>query len=184
MFRQLQPVSDLQRTQRFDDYDLAANRTGALSERQRWRFVWARLGEYLFGALIVAFAAAYVANMLITWLGAAPGLDLIGFVAAILLVAALVLAAIQSARGLRAAVKSASGQVEKHEAVPVAGLALEEVTIGKTVFFMPSEVFAILDEDAIYNLYYLERSPRVGGNMLLSVEVVGSVPHDEEAVEA
>jgi hypothetical protein len=179
MLRRLEPVSDLQRAQRFDDYDLAANRSGALSDRQRWRFVEARLGEHLLGGLIVAFAAALLTNILIDRLAIAPGLDMIGIGLAIIFVAALVLAVIRISRALRSEVKSVSGSVEKHEAVPLAGVELEEVTIGHTKFFVPWALYDILDEDAIYKVYYLERSPRVGGNMMLSVEVVGTIPSED-----
>jgi hypothetical protein len=179
MFRRLEPVSDLQRAQRFDDYDLTANRTGSLSARQRWRFVEARLGEYLLGGLVVAFAAALIVNIVIDRLSVAPGLDVIGIGLAVILAGALLLAVIHIARALRSPVKSASGPVEKHEAVPLAGVELEEITIGHTPFFVPWDLYDILDEDTIYKVYYLERGPRVGGNKLLSIEVIGHVPPEE-----
>ncbi len=181
MFRHVEPVSDLQRTQRFDDYDLAANRAGALSERQRWRFIVARLGDHLLGALIVAFAAALIVNILIDRFTLAPTLDMIGIGLAVIFAGALILAVIHIVRALKSTVKMASGPVEKHEAVPLTGVELEEVTIGRATFFVPWAMVDILDEDAIYKVYYLERSPRIGGNMLLSAEVIGNLP--TEAVE-
>jgi hypothetical protein len=180
MFRHLQPVSDLQRIQRFDDYDLAANRAGTLSARQRGRFIGARLAEHLLGALVAAFSAALITNIVIDRLQVAPTLEMIGAGLAAILVAALILFAVHIRRGLKSSVKSASGAAAKHEVVPLAGIALEEVSVGHTSFYVRPDVYDILDENTIYKAYYLERDPRVGGNLLLSVEVVGSVPPDDE----
>ncbi len=176
MFRKLQPVSDLQRAQRFDDFDLTANRAGMFSHRQRWRYVGARLGDHLLGALVVAFAAGLIVDLAVRFLGYRADPTAMAVAGAIILIAALVLFAIRVRAAFRPAVKSVSGQVAKHEVVPLDGVPLEEVLIGSATFFVRPEVLDILDEDMIYKVYYLERSPRAGGNLLLSTEALGTAP--------
>jgi hypothetical protein len=169
MFRPIQPISDLQRVQRFDDYDLAANRAGELSTRQHWRYLAARLGEHLLGALIVLFFVALFVN----WFGLAPSLDLIGALIAVALLAALVLFALRTYPTIKNGVKAISGPLEKHEIAPLGGLPLDEISIGPTRFFVRPEVWMVLDDSAPYKAYYLERSARAGGCVLLSIESTG-----------
>ncbi len=169
MFRRIQPVSDLQRAQGFDDYDLAANRAGKLSARQRWRYLGARLGEHLLGALLVLFVAALFVN----WLSLAPTLELIGAMFAIAIAAALVLFAIRSYPAVKYGVKTSNGPLEKHEIAPLGGLSLDEISVGPTRFFVRPEVWLVLDDSVPYKAYYLERSPRAGGSVLLSIESAG-----------
>src|SRR5690349_830298 len=107
MFRQMQPVSDLQRLQHFDDTDLAANRAGKLSARQRVQFILARLGEHLLGAIIVLFAVALVSNVL----RLAPNLELIGVMFAAVFLVTILLLAVRAYRALKTGVKAASGRL-------------------------------------------------------------------------
>ncbi len=169
MFRPIQPVSDLQRAQRFDDYDLAANRAGQLSARQRWRYLAARLGEHLLGALIVLFCVALFVN----WLGLAPNLDLIGALFAVTILATLLLFAIRTYPTLKSGVKIINGPLQKHEIAPLGGLPLDEISVGSLRFFVRPAVWLVLDDSVPYKAYYLERSPRAGGPVLLSIESTG-----------
>ena len=169
MFRQLQPVSDLQRVQRFDDYDLTANRAGGLSVRQRWRYLGMCLGEHLLGGLVVLFALA----LFINWLRFAPSLDLIAVLFALIGIVALLIFGFNVYRSLRNGVKTTSGPLEKHEIAPLGGLPVDEISIGPTRFFVRPEVWLVLDDSTEYKAYYLERSPRAGGTVLLSIESVG-----------
>jgi hypothetical protein len=168
MFRQLKPVSDLQRTERFDDYDLVANRAGTLSSRQRWRFVGAQLAEHALGALTAVFIFALLVNMF----RLAPSLEVIGLVVAGVLIAAVILFVIRVRAALVAGVKSVSGLLAKHEVIPLDGLPLEEVAVGQTLFYVRPDVYDVLDEETVYRVYYLARSPRSGGNLILSIEGV------------
>jgi hypothetical protein len=174
MFRQLKPVSDLQRAQRFDDYDLVANRTGNLSSRQRWRFMGAQLAEYLLGALTAVFSLALLANMF----QYAPSPEVIGLVVAGVLIAAVILFVIRVRAALIAGVESTSGLLAKHEVIPLDGLPLEEIAVGQTLFYVRPEVYDVLDEETTYRVYYLARSPRSGGNLILSIEGVSSDQHN------
>lgn len=169
MFKPIQPVSDLQRAQRFDDYDLAANRAGNLSVRQRWRYIGARLSEHLLGALLVLFVVA----LFVRWFGLAPSLALIGALFAVTILAALALCVIRVYPALKGGVKASSGPLEKHEIAPLAGLPLDEISVASTRFFVRPEVWLVLDDSIPYKAYYLERSSRAGGSVLLSIESAG-----------
>ncbi len=171
MFRQLKPVSDLQRTQRFDDYDLTDNRAGKLSSRQRWRFIGGQLAEHGLGALVTLFAFALLVNMF----QLVPSLEIIGLVVAVTVAATILLLVYHVQTILKPGVRSVSGSVEKHEFMPLDGLPLEEVTIAQTAFYVRPEVYDILDDEINYRVYFLPRSPRYGGNLILSVE---AVPHE------
>src|SRR5437870_1039304 len=98
MSPQLRPVSDLQRVQRFDDYDLAANRTGALSPRQRGQMVRRWLAEHGLGSLIALLGFA----LLIDTLQVAPSLEVI-LVMLVVIVAAMAVLLVIRARSVRTA---------------------------------------------------------------------------------
>ncbi len=168
MFRQLKPVSDLQRTQRFDDYDLTDNRAGKLSSRQRWRFLGEQLVEHGLGALVVLFAFALLVNMF----HLAPSIEIIGFVVAVIVIVTLILYVYHVRTILKPGIQSVSGAVEKHEFMPLDSLPLEEITIAQTAFYIRPDVYDILDDEINYRVYFLPRSPRLGGNLILSVEAV------------
>ncbi len=168
MFRQLKPVSDLQRVQRFDDTDLLANRDGTLSSRQRWRFIGTQLAEYMLGALTAVFGLALLANMF----QYAPSPEVIGLVVAGVLLIAAILLVIRVRAALATGVKSTSGLLAKHEVIPLDGLPLEEIAVGQTLFYVRPDVYDVLDEETTYRVYYLARSPRSGGNLILSIEGV------------
>jgi hypothetical protein len=168
MFRQLKPVSDLQRTQRFDDYDLLANRAGTLSSRQRWRFFGAQLAEHTLGMLTAVFIFALLVNMF----QLAPVLEVIGLVVAAALIAAALLFVIRVRAALKAGVQSVSGLLVKREVIPLDGLPLEEIAVGQTLFYVRPDVYDVLDEETVYRVYYLTRSLRTGGNLILSIEAV------------
>ncbi len=168
MFRQLKPVSDLQRIQRFDDYDLSDNRAGKLSARQRWRFMGEQLAEHALGALTVLFAFALLVNTF----RLTPSLDVIGLVVAVTVVVTLLLYVYHVRTILQPGVRSVSGSVEKHEFMPLDSLPLEEITIAQTAFYVRPDVYDILEDEINYQVYFLPRSPRLGGNLLLSVEAM------------
>ncbi len=172
----LQPVSDLQRAQRFDDYDLTANRNGVLSSRQRWTILGIRLLEHLIGVLVVVLAAALIINTFqmdvpIEWLGLTLGS---------LLLATLLLWGLRARAALISSVQSATGELSQRRPLLLGGAPFEEVAIGLVSFYVRPEVYDVLDEGAIYKVYYLERNPRLGGNVLLSAEVIRDAPSDDD----
>jgi hypothetical protein len=169
MLRRLQPVSDLQRVQGFDDFDLAANRKGTLSPRQRLRLIGARLAEQILAILLVMFVFALTIDRLS--LATSITLEQIGLVLATAVIVMAILLIFRLRRVFAPGVKAASGPISKYHAAPLDGFALEEITVGQTKFLLRPDVFDILDEDASYKLYYVERKLRAGGNMLLSMEV-------------
>ncbi len=171
MFRQLKPVSDLQRTQRFDDYDLVDNRSGKLSSRQRWRLIGGQVAEHALGALVALFAFALLVNMF----QLAPTVEIIGLVAAVIVIVTALLCVFHVRAILNEAVQSVSGSVEKHEFMPLDSLPLEEITIAQTAFYIRPDVYDVLEDETNYRVYFLPRSPRLGGNLILSVE---AAPHE------
>lgn len=181
MFRSLKPVSDLQRLQRFDDYDLTANRSGVMSIRQRGRFLLARLAESLGGALIAAFLTLALLNSLQPFQSPAPPesrLIVIVVAAWFLIFALLFVLGIRPA--LSASVAHVEGGVRKDEPVPLSGLWIEQITIGAARFYVPYVVFDFLEEGAIYKVYYAERGALGGGKLLLSAELIAPAPDDED----
>jgi hypothetical protein len=182
MLRRLQPVSDLQRVQGFDDFDLAANRKGALSPRQRLRLIGGRLAEQALAILVVMFVFALAIDRLS--LATSISLEQIGLVLATAVIVMAILLIFRLRRVFAPGVKAASGQISKYHAAPLDGFALEEITVGQTKFLLRPEVFDILDEDATYKLYYVERKLRAGGNVLLSMEVQGEAPAPEAVTPA
>jgi hypothetical protein len=174
MLRRLQPVSDLQRAQGFDDFDLAANRKGILSPRQRLRLIGERLAEQGLAILMVMFVFALAIDRLS--LATSISLDQIGLVLATAVIVMAILLIFRLQRVFAPGVKAASGSIIKYHAAPLDGFTLEEITVGHTKFLLRPEVFDILDEDATYKLYYVERKLRAGGNLLLSMEVQGAAP--------
>jgi hypothetical protein len=169
MLRRLQPVSDLQRVQGFDDFDLAANRKGTLSPRQRLRLIGARLAEQILAILLVMFVFALAIDRLS--LATSITLEQIELVLATAVIVMAILLIFRLRRVFAPGVKAASGPINKYHAAPLDGFALEEITVGQTKFLLRPDVFDILDEDASYKLYYVERKLRAGGNVLLSMEV-------------
>jgi hypothetical protein len=176
MLRRLQPVSDLQRAQGFDDFDLAENRKGAISVRQRVRLIGARLAEQILAIILVMFVFALVIDRLS--LATSLTLDEIALVLATAVIVMAILLVFRVRRAFASGVKSASGQINKYHAAPLAGFPLEEITVGQSKFLLQPDVYDILDEDASYKLYYLERKLRAGGNVLLSMEVVPALTPD------
>lgn len=164
----MQPVSDLQRAQRFDDYDLVANRSGVFSARQRRRYIWARLAEHALGALALVFGFALLVNIL----RLAPDLATIGLVLLIVVIVMLALFVIRVRSGLAKPIRMVSGLVSRFDSVLLDGVRLHEIIVGNTTFYVRPEVGQVLDEDLTYKLYYLERSPYAGGNLLLSAEAI------------
>ncbi len=171
MLRQLKPVSDLQRTQGFDDYDLTDNRAGKLSSRQRWRFVGGQLAEHALGMLVALFAFALLVNMF----HLAPSIEIIGLVAAVMVVVSALLFVYHVRAILKPGVQSVSGTVDKQDVMPLDSLPLEAIRIAQTAFYVRPDVYDVLDDDGTYKVYFLPRSQRLGGNLILSVE---AVPHE------
>ncbi len=164
----MQPVSDLQRAQRFDDYDLVANRSGLFSTRQRRRYVLALLAEHALGALVIGFGFALVVNIL----RLAPDLATIGFVLLIIAAVMLALFVIRVRSTVSQPIRSVYGPVSKYESVLLDGVRLHEIVVGNTTFYVRPEVGQALDDEIAYKMYYLERSPYAGGNLLLSTEAI------------
>jgi len=181
MFTSLKPVSDLQRLQRFDDYDLTANRSGVLSPRQRGRFLLARLLESLGGALIAAFLTLALLNSLEPFQPPAPPesrLIVIVLGAWFLIFTLLFILRIRPA--FSASVAHVEGRVRKDEPVPLGGLWIEQICIGAARFYVPYSVFDFLEEDATYKVYYTERGSLAGGKLLLSAELIAPAPDEED----
>jgi hypothetical protein len=168
MLNALKPVSDLQRVQRFDDYDLTANRAGMLSIRQRWRFVGTRLAEHALMAVTVIFFFALV----IDTLSLLQASDAIAIAVILVLLITLLSFLLSVLPTFQKSVLSIKGILRKDFAIPLDSVPFEEIAIGPERFFVRFELFDVLEEDAIYQAYYLKRSQRSGGNLLLSVEMI------------
>ena len=165
----IQPVNDLQRVQQFDDFDLTANRAGQWSKRQRNRFAAARLGEHLLGALVFSFSLAVIVHILGLF-GFAPELNVIGIGVAAILVVTIVLWAIRVNSALKQPIRLVDGVISKRDYVPPIGYPLAMLTVGTQRFYVRPELYPLLEEDNTYKVYYVERSPRAGGNLFLTVE--------------
>lgn len=162
----IQPVNDLQRVQRFDDFDLTANRAGQWSKRQRSRYAAARLGEHLLGGLVFCLSAAVIIHAV----GLALTLEAIGLTLLAILVVTLASCAIRLYAALKKPIQSISGTVSKRDYVPPIGYPLAMVTVGKQQFYVRPDLYQLLEEDGVYKVYFVERSPRAGGNLFLTVE--------------
>jgi hypothetical protein len=174
---QLQPVSDLQRAQHFDDYDLTANRAGTLSRRQRRYFLAMRLLEHTIGSLVLLFGGALVINAL--------QLSVISLEWLVLLIGLILLATIglwlfRARSALKLPVIAAQGLLTVQSPVVLGGAPFDEVAVGKIPFYVRPDVFDVLDVGAVYKVYYLPRDRRLGGNVLLSAEVIRAAPSDDD----
>jgi hypothetical protein len=129
MLRRLQPVSDLQRAQGFDDFDLTANRKGTLSPRQRLRLFVGRLAEQALAILVVMFVFALIVDRLS--LATSITLEQIGLVLATAVIVMAILLLFRLRRVFAPGVKTASGPIGKYHAAPLDGFALEEITVGQ-----------------------------------------------------
>lgn len=165
----IQPVNDLQRVQRFDDFDLTANRSGQWSKRQRYRFAAARLGEHLLGGLVFSLALAIIVNIFGLF-GFVPELNLIETGVWAILVVTLIAWAIRLNAAFKKPIRIVDGVVSKRDYVPPIGYPLAMLTVGNQQFYVRPDLYQLLEEDSVYKVYYLERSPRAGGNLFLSVE--------------
>lgn len=176
MLQRLQPVSELQRIVHFDDYDLAANRAGLLSRRQRIAFIGTRLMGHLAGALTGAFSLAWLANTL----HYVPAPETIGLTCgAILLITAICFSS-HIRPAFAKSVVTIKGPLKKLSVAPLEGFPYEQVSIGTELFFVRPEVYDFLEENAVYLAYYLNRSQRVGGPILLAVELITPAPAEED----
>src|SRR5262245_875543 len=116
----MQPVNDLQRVQRFDDFDLTANRAGQWSKRQRLRYAAARLGEHLLGGLVLCLGLALIIRIF-TLFGIVPELNLIGLGGATILVVTLLSWGVRVYWALRKPIQAINGVVSKRDYVPPIG---------------------------------------------------------------
>ena len=172
----MRPVSELQRTVRFVDYDLTANRAGLLSRRQRIGYVGARLMEHLAGALTAGFSLAWVANAL----HFSADLVTIGWASAAILLVTAIYFGLHIRPAFAKSVVTVKGPLKKHSVAPLEGFPYEQISIGTELFFVRPEVYDFLEEEAIYLAYYINRSPRVGGPNLLAVELIAPAPTEED----
>jgi hypothetical protein len=175
MLNALKPVSDLQQAQRFDDYDLIANRANMLSARQRWRFVGTRLAEYSLGTVTTIFFIALLTDTL----ALTSALNTISLSLALVPLVALILFFLSIRPVFQKNVLSIKGVLRKDFAIPLDSVPFEEIAIGPERFYIRYELFDVLDEDAVYQAYYLKRSKRSGGNLLLSVELIEAAPPED-----
>jgi hypothetical protein len=174
MLNALKPVSDLQRVQRFDDYDLTANRAGVLSSRQRWRFVGARLANHTLGVVTILFSFALIVNGLFL----VPGPTPIALIFAVVMVIALISLILSVRPAFQKDVTTVKGILRKDFALALDSMPFEEIAIGPVRFYAHHDLYDVLDEEAIYQAYYLKRSQRAGGNLLLSVEMIAPATGD------
>ncbi|MEP7285643.1 MAG: hypothetical protein ABI947_07745 [Chloroflexota bacterium] len=182
MFKRLMPVSDFQRVVRFDDYDLAANRAGVLSVRQRWNFVALRLVEHLLGLLTVCFIGMWIIDTLhyLPFIHYVPDPGLIGMAFVVVLILTAVLYGLHVRPAFSKSVESIKGKLIKRDLVAPNVLPLAELMISSIPFYVHYSVFGVLEEGAIYQAYYLKRSKRIGGNQLLSLELLEPAPPNDE----
>jgi hypothetical protein len=176
MLSALKPVSDLQRVQHFDDYDLTANRAGVLSTRQRWRFVRARLAGHALGTLTTCFSLALVTNGLFT----ASQLTIIGLTFALVVTIGLGSFVLSLRPVFQKDIPSVQGLLRKDFAIPLDSVPFEEIAIGPERFYVRYELYDMLDEGAVYHAYYLKRGHRLGSNLLLSVELIQAAPPEDD----
>lgn len=176
MLSALKPISDLQRAQRFDDYDLTANRSGVLSTRQRWRFVGNRVASHALGALTALFIFALAINTLFLTLE----LSTVGLIVAIVVALALLSLALSLRPVCQKEVVSVKGPLRTDFGIPADSAPFEDIAIGKVRFYISPELFEVLEDEAVYQAYYLKRGRRVGGNLLLTVELLEHAPEEDE----
>jgi hypothetical protein len=175
MLNALKPVSDLQRVQRFDDYDLTANRAGMLSTRQRERFIGTHLAKHIIGAITVIFFVALVIDTFSLPLAS----NMLVLALAVVLLVTLILFVLSIRPVFQKNVLSVKGILRKDFAIPLDSVPFEEIAIGPQRFYVRYELHDVLDENAIYQVYYLKRSQRSGGNLLLSVELIEAAPLED-----
>lgn len=144
--------------------DLAANESGVLSPRQRWRYVAVRAAEHGIGVLTVMFVFALGINAL----GLAPDLVTIGAVYALIMGVALVSLAISSRPAFEARVKSVRGTLQHAVIAPPYLPPHYCLTVGGQLFYVTRTQFDALSVDEDYTAYYLPRAIRIGGPHLLS----------------
>ena len=176
MLTALKPVSDLQRVQRFDDYDLTANRSGVLSTRQRWRFIVTRVAAHALGAITALLIFALAINTLVLTVA----LNTMLGVLAVILILTLISLGLSLRPAFQKEVVSVKGLLRTDFAIPFDSAPFEEVAIGPMRFYISFELFEVLEEGAVYQVYYLKRGQRVGGNLLLSAELLEHAPDDED----
>jgi hypothetical protein len=180
MWSSLKPTSDLQRAQQFDDYDLAANRLGVFSARQRRRFLIRSLVNHTFGLLTsVMVLAVSVHNLSLR-----PNLGQIEDVFILLLVMMIVSFVISVRPLFLPNVETVTGLLRKDTNFALDSLQLELVVIGPQLFYLAMTVFDALDEGAIYRVFFLKRAERIGGNLLLSMELVEDAPYTDEGEDS
>ena len=163
-----QPVSELQRTLRFDDYDLVSNREGLFSRRQRVRFIRSRLFDHLLGALTIAFLVAWILNQF----KYSPQPEILLAGSGFILAGTLLMLLINLRPAFDKSVQVTQGKLLRHSVIPLNGLFLEEISIGATMFYIRPQEGAALHDGATYRVHYLKRPIRIGGNLLLSIEYV------------
>jgi hypothetical protein len=163
-------IKILQDLQYFTSNDLATNQKGLLSRPQRVRYVVSRLIEHLLGGLAVFFVVVIVIHIL----QLNPDNDAVSAIIGALAILSLILFAIRVRSAFEARVKLIRGRVAKRVIWQSSDWPLFAATVGRNLFYIPLPLYETLEEDGLYNAYYLERSPRVGGSILLSAEQLES----------
>jgi hypothetical protein len=157
-------VRILQTLQSFNTDDLAANQRGVLSHRQRRLYALGRLFEHVIGAMV----ATYLFYVVTRILGQPLDSDSLRTAFGLITILALILFAIHIRPAFETRVKTIQGRLAKR--VIISDWPIFVITVGKVLFYIPYIMYEALEDDALYNAYYLERSQRIGGNVLLSTE--------------
>jgi hypothetical protein len=163
--------------------DLKANQAGILSNRQRWRYVGVRAAEHAVGALTIMLIVAVAINAL----GIVPDLTTIGVIALVIGVSALLLLVFNVRPAFESRVKFTNGILSRSVIAPPLIQPFYCLTVGKTLFYAQADRFDGLQDDELYEAYYIERPARLGGNVLLTLREVNpsaaDAPEDDLAGE-
>jgi hypothetical protein len=172
-----EPIPDsnqniIQRRIALAQQDLDANRHGILSRRQRWTYAGVRLAEHLIGLLMACLGGRVIAGVF----QLAPDMDAILVMVGLAAIITLALFVLRARPAFSSSVKSVTGQITRRVITSSALLPFFSVTVDKTLFYVTPPQFEMLEDDAQYTVFFVERPLRVGGSVLLSVE-----PHDHRA---
>lgn len=141
-----------------------ANQSGVLSPRQRWHYVAVRAAEHGIGALTALLVFAVSVHSL----RLAPDLATIGAVAGGIALVTLVMLAFNLRPAFEARVQMVQGRLSRAVIAPPLLQPFYGVAVGNKLFYVTRGRFDALEEDALYQVYYLERPGALGGAHWLS----------------